>query len=53
MKELRENDELRSHLGTNARAFVKSGFHPKVIARKYLDLFDKLVADDGDPRQRN
>ncbi|MGA2973243.1 MAG: glycosyltransferase family 4 protein [Candidatus Bathyarchaeia archaeon] len=53
MKELRENNELRSHLGTNARAFIKSGFHPEVIAREYLNLFDKLVADPGDHRQRD
>lgn len=42
MKKLREDKELRSRLGTNARAFARSNFHPAVIARSYLHLFDKV-----------
>jgi glycosyltransferase involved in cell wall biosynthesis len=42
MQTLREDDALRSHLGTNARAFTKLKFRPEVIAKEYLDLFDKI-----------
>jgi glycosyltransferase involved in cell wall biosynthesis len=42
MEKLREDEELRSRLGKNARAFARSNFHPQVIARNYLRLFDNL-----------
>jgi glycosyltransferase involved in cell wall biosynthesis len=42
MGKLLNNEELRSRLGVNAKAFSRSNFHPDVIARKYLELFDKL-----------
>lgn len=42
MERLREDGELRSRLGMNARDFTRSSFHPEVIAREYLDLFDEL-----------
>jgi glycosyltransferase involved in cell wall biosynthesis len=42
MEKLREDKELRSRLGTNARAFTRSNFRPEIIARAYIDLFDKL-----------
>jgi len=42
MQKLRGDEALRSHLGTNARAFTKLKFRPEVIAKEYLDLFDKL-----------
>jgi glycosyltransferase involved in cell wall biosynthesis len=42
MKRLREDEELRSRLGTNARAFARANFHPEIIARAYLSLFDKV-----------
>jgi glycosyltransferase involved in cell wall biosynthesis len=42
MERLREDEALRSYLGTNARTFTRLNFHPEVIAREYLDLFDKL-----------
>jgi glycosyltransferase involved in cell wall biosynthesis len=42
MERLREDEALRSHLGANARTFTRSNFHPEVIARQYLQLFDKL-----------
>ena len=42
MKSLREDEELRSRLGTNARAFARANFHPEIIARAYLSLFDKM-----------
>lgn len=42
MEKLLEDEALRSHLGANARAFTRSNFHPEVIARQYLELFDKL-----------
>ncbi len=42
MQTLREDETLRSHLGTNARAFTKLKFRPKLIAKEYLDLFDKM-----------
>jgi glycosyltransferase involved in cell wall biosynthesis len=43
MERLLKDEELRSRLGKNARAFSLSNFHPEVIAREYLDLFDKLL----------
>jgi len=42
MQTLREDEALRLRLGSNARAFTKLNFRPKVIAREYLDLFEKM-----------
>jgi glycosyltransferase involved in cell wall biosynthesis len=42
MEKLLKDEELRSRLGMNARTFARSHFHTEVIARQYLDLFDRL-----------
>lgn len=44
MERLQEDGALRAELGANARAFVRSNFHPEVIAKEYLSLFESLVA---------